>query len=75
MYECLADIGDDTMGMLDKIEQAISAQQEKEKTQVKSASKECPHRFGYLSGLPKGKPVPEECLVCPKMLECRNSSS
>jgi len=30
----------------------------------------CPHHFGYLANRPKNAPVPQECLTCPKMLEC-----
>ena len=30
----------------------------------------CPHYVGYLSKRPRGTPIPEECLTCPKMIEC-----
>jgi len=30
----------------------------------------CPHYVGYLSKRPKGTPIPEECLTCPKMIDC-----
>jgi len=32
----------------------------------------CSHDFGYLGTLPSFESVPEECLTCQKMLECRN---
>ena len=32
----------------------------------------CSHNFGYLGSLPDFESVPEECLTCRKMLECRN---
>ena len=32
----------------------------------------CSHHFGYLRSLPSLESVPEECLTCQKMLECRN---
>jgi hypothetical protein len=32
----------------------------------------CSHSFGYLGSLPDFESVPEECLTCQKMLECRN---
>ena len=32
----------------------------------------CSHNFGYLGSLPDFESVPEECLTCQKMLECRN---
>jgi len=30
----------------------------------------CGHELGYLKKRPKGMPIPEECLVCDKMIEC-----
>jgi len=30
----------------------------------------CPHHFGYLANRPKNTPTPQECLICPKILEC-----
>ncbi|MBX5326431.1 MAG: hypothetical protein ACQXXH_00780 [Candidatus Bathyarchaeia archaeon] len=30
----------------------------------------CLHEFGYLKSRPKGKPIPDECLTCPKMIQC-----
>jgi len=32
----------------------------------------CSHHFGYLASIPDFESVPEECLTCQKMLECRN---
>jgi hypothetical protein len=31
---------------------------------------ECPHHFGYLANRPENASVPQECLTCPKILEC-----
>jgi len=44
-----------------------------EKNSKKSKKMEegkCPYHFGYLKEKPKELPIPEECLTCPKMLEC-----
>jgi hypothetical protein len=30
----------------------------------------CPHNFGYLKSLQGDAPIPDECLVCPKILQC-----
>jgi hypothetical protein len=30
----------------------------------------CNHHFGYLSTLPKGKTIPDECYCCSKLIEC-----
>ncbi|MEM3640323.1 MAG: hypothetical protein QXH37_00125 [Candidatus Bathyarchaeia archaeon] len=31
---------------------------------------ECKNFFGYLKKRPKNTPIPEECLICDKMIEC-----
>ena len=31
---------------------------------------ECPYRFGYLKDLPENALVPDECLMCPKLIRC-----
>jgi DNA-directed RNA polymerase subunit RPC12/RpoP len=30
----------------------------------------CAHFSGLLNSLPEGAPLPEECLLCPKVLQC-----
>jgi hypothetical protein len=30
----------------------------------------CPYSFGYLSNRPKGTPIPDACLTCPKITKC-----
>jgi len=30
----------------------------------------CAHYIGFLTALPKHAPIPDECLVCPKVLQC-----
>lgn len=52
-----------------EIKKIIEKNAKKEK---KEESKEgaCPYHFGYLKEKPKSSPIPEECLTCPKMLEC-----
>ena len=30
----------------------------------------CPQSFGYLANRPPDAPIPQECLVCPKIVEC-----
>jgi len=32
--------------------------------------KGCPHYFGYLTHRPKDASIPQECLTCPKIVEC-----
>lgn len=38
--------------------------------QPKKGASRCPYGFGYLSKQDKEAPVPEECLSCPKLVEC-----
>jgi len=30
----------------------------------------CAYYFGFLNSIPKDMPIPDECLVCPKILQC-----
>jgi len=30
----------------------------------------CEHHLGYLKRRPKNTPIPEECLICAKMIDC-----
>jgi len=30
----------------------------------------CPQTFGYLANRPPETPIPQECLLCPKMVDC-----
>ena len=69
---------------LEKVLDAISAQPQKEKKEdkkkeepsVKPPEKKeegpsgCPHHFGYLTSRPKDAPISQECLTCPKMVDC-----
>jgi len=34
-------------------------------------AEECPHQFGYLSQRPREEELPEACMTCAKLLECR----
>jgi hypothetical protein len=67
------------MMMLEKVKRLIFGQSETEKGLVKSTEKKekgsskCSQHFGYLGSLPNYEPIPQECLTCQKMLECRNT--
>jgi len=30
----------------------------------------CAHYFGFLNSIPGNAPIPDECLVCPKVFQC-----
>jgi hypothetical protein len=59
--------------VLAKVVEAISNQSPDKNKESKKEVK-CPHSFGYLSKLPEGTPLPEECFLCPKVVECLASS-
>ena len=73
--------------LLEKVKDLVPTppQEEKEEKNEKDAlpaepaekkekgSSNCPHHFGYLAKHPKKSRIPEECLTCQKMLECRTS--
>lgn len=40
-------------------------------TKEKDSSR-CSHHFGFLRSLPNNHAVPQECITCQKVLECRN---
>jgi len=40
------------------------------KNSKNSNGKDCSHQFGYLKGLPKNTPIPEECFGCQRIVEC-----
>ena len=32
----------------------------------------CAHFFGFLNAFPESAPLPDECLICPKVLQCNH---
>jgi len=59
-----------------KTEPAIKKEEQKPEPSVnkEAASSGCPQAFGYLANRPKDVPIPQGCLVCPKMVDCMLSS-
>jgi len=39
----------------------------------KEAEPRCRYQFGYLRTLPRGAPIPDECLSCDRIIECKHS--
>ena len=56
--------------MLEKVKEAISNQESIKEDQKKKNYSNCSNYFGYLAKLSKEAPVPEECVLCPKVVEC-----
>ncbi|RLI20788.1 hypothetical protein DRO54_05345 [Candidatus Bathyarchaeota archaeon] len=55
---------------LAEIKKIIEKNAKKEKKKKEKEEGECPYHFGYLKEKEKDLPIPEECLTCPRMLEC-----
>jgi hypothetical protein len=55
-----------------KDEKKIQTHSRETKSTQRSSSKisGCPHHFGYLSQRPRGEEIPEECMVCKKIVDC-----
>ena len=57
--------------LLEKVKDSIAIYQKtmesegSEKHQIK-----CSHHFGYLADRQEDAPIPEECLLCPQVVEC-----
>jgi hypothetical protein len=59
-----------------KTEPAIKKEEQKPEPSAnkEATSSGCPQAFGYLANRPKDMPIPQGCLVCPKMVDCMLSS-
>ncbi len=68
--------------MLRKIRRAFSGerQEEKRNLSVRASSNkgkdmaDCIHHFGYLANRDKEAPIPQECIICLKVLRCIESN-
>jgi len=43
---------------------------EKRREAAEKRTSKCSHYFGYLKNRPKNSPFPDECLGCPRIVEC-----
>lgn len=53
-----------------RIRQTIAQLKEIKATQPPPTIHKCPHRFGYLRTRSKSEGIPEECMICEKLLDC-----
>ncbi len=65
--------------LLEKVKNAFAREEKEEETEEESSTDpetpfSCSHGFGYLATRRKGARIPDECLTCVRMLECRKSS-
>jgi hypothetical protein len=52
----------------------IAKEETLDAAEPEKSEKECAHQFGYLYALPKNTSIPNECLGCPKIVECLTAS-
>lgn len=50
-----------------------SVSKHRSKTSKNYDGKSCSHKFGYLMGLPKNRPIPQECFGCERIVDCLRS--
>ena len=68
---CLYKLDPTTTKLFKKEEIVIEEKTEtKRKQPEREIPTECPKHFGYLLIGLKNAPIPEECFICPKMLDC-----
>jgi hypothetical protein len=53
--------------LMKKVEGLILASNEPKEKEKETG---CPQDFGYLANRPKDTPIPHECLLCQKMVDC-----
>lgn len=54
--------------VLKKVEDLLLGSNGSQEKETKTSG--CPQDFGYLANRPKDAPIPQECLFCPKMVDC-----
>lgn len=55
-----------------EMEAPIQKRRAKERAKKETAP-ECKHQFGYLRTLPRNASIPDECLGCERIVECKHS--
>jgi len=53
-----------------KSEKIDTATEESVEKQSIEGFQKCVHEFGYLRGMSKNTPIPDECFGCPKVMRC-----
>jgi hypothetical protein len=53
--------------IFERVKDSIANPQKKEPKKDETI---CSHHFGYLSKCTHNESIPEECLLCPKVVEC-----
>lgn len=53
--------------------EALLQERKVQESRKAETAPECKHRFGYLRTLPRNAPIPNECLSCDRIIECKHS--
>jgi hypothetical protein len=61
------ELGAETFFTEEETEEAPIIEQSTEKEDQSSG---CPQTFGYLAKRPKDAPIPQQCMLCPKIVDC-----
>ena len=67
---CLTQVKEDRRQQSERSEAPTSLKELKRSPAKLEESVSCQHFFGYLGKRPKDTAIPEDCLVCEKMIEC-----
>ena len=66
--EIMEEAKDSDSQLLKKVEDIILSSNANQQKEEKTSG--CPQVFGYLANRPPDVPIPTQCLVCPKMVDC-----
>jgi DNA-directed RNA polymerase subunit RPC12/RpoP len=53
---------------------AVSSSVERNAVKAETSAVNCDHGYGYLNNRPKDAAIPDECLTCPRILQCMTKS-
>jgi len=63
----------DSQKMEAPIQERIIQEARIEESSKRETAPRCQHQLGYLRTLPKDTPIPDECLSCDRVIECKHS--
>ena len=66
--EVMEETKDSDPQLLKKVEDLILSSNVNQQKEKKTSS--CPQVFGYLGNRPADAPIPQECLVCKRIMDC-----
>jgi len=66
------EIAEEPQALASDEEETVTKEEPKTKpsAEKEKVSSGCTHTFGYLANRPPETPIPQECLLCPKIVDC-----